>query len=146
RSAVQNDPGAPANTFRFAGELYDSATGLYDLRAREYDPATGRFLSTDPLAPDLSEPSLSAYVYASQRPTLYIDPSGLRGGIWGLAVDWATAPYRDVSGGLASIWSGHVDTWACARAGVDAAAIAAGGFAARGGARAIRARRAAEET
>lgn len=62
---------------RFAGELRDSDTGLYHLRARQYDPATGRFLTTDPLAPKLSEPYPSTYVYAGNRPTALVDPSGM---------------------------------------------------------------------
>ena len=32
---------------RYTGESFDSATGLYHLRARDYDPQTGRFISMD---------------------------------------------------------------------------------------------------
>jgi RHS repeat-associated protein len=32
----------------YRGEQYDSDLGLYYLRARYYNPATGRFLSRDP--------------------------------------------------------------------------------------------------
>jgi RHS repeat-associated protein len=39
----------PANPFLFAGREYDAETGLYYMRARYYDPGTGRFLSPDPL-------------------------------------------------------------------------------------------------
>lgn len=81
RTETQDDPGAPANVLRFAGELRDSDTGLYHLRARQYDPATARFLTTDPLAPKLSEPYPSTYVYANNRPTALIDPSGM-GQVW----------------------------------------------------------------
>src|SRR5438874_659405 len=38
---------------RFAGELIDTETSLYHLRARQYDPGSGRFLSVDPLSPEL---------------------------------------------------------------------------------------------
>ena len=45
------DPGlstdASANPFRFEGFYYDSGIKSYDMQAREYRPATGRFLSED---------------------------------------------------------------------------------------------------
>jgi hypothetical protein len=50
---------------------------LYHLRARQYDPANGRFLTLDPLAQGLAQASISPYVYASDRPTFLTDPSGL---------------------------------------------------------------------
>ena len=37
------------------------------------------FTQTDPLQPDIGSPYPSAYVYASNRPTVIVDPSGLRG-------------------------------------------------------------------
>jgi RHS repeat-associated protein len=70
------DRKAPANPMKFAGELLDADTGLYHLRARQYDPSTGRFLSTDPLAPAITDPYVSSYVYAKNRSTLLTDPSG----------------------------------------------------------------------
>jgi RHS repeat-associated protein len=47
-SETQNDPNAPTSPIKFAAEYLDP-TGLYYLRARQYDLNTGRFLSTDPL-------------------------------------------------------------------------------------------------
>ncbi len=78
RTTVQNDPNAPANPMQFTGEYVDP-TGFYNLRARAYDPSVGRFLTTDPLPPKLSDPYVSAYVYANNRPTLLVDPSGQLG-------------------------------------------------------------------
>src|SRR5206468_12335243 len=75
RSETQNDPSAPQNPFKFAGEQAD-ATGLYYLRARQYDAAVGRFTATDPAQTCTAVPYTSSYVYASNRPTVYIDPSG----------------------------------------------------------------------
>jgi RHS repeat-associated protein len=74
-TASQIDPSAPPNPLGFSGQYFDSTT-LYHLRARQYDPSTGRFLTTDPLAALLSEPFLSPYAYARNRPTVLIDPSG----------------------------------------------------------------------
>jgi RHS repeat-associated protein len=61
---------------RFSGEYLDD-TGLYHLRARQYDPTTGRFRSTDPLAPAIEDPYVSAYVYVGNQPTVFVGPSGL---------------------------------------------------------------------
>lgn len=129
RTSVQNDPSAPANPIRFTGELNDAATGLYDLRAREYDPATGRFLSTDPLGPDPNDPSISPYVYANQRPTLYTDPSGLRGGIWTMIKESITGGVTDTAGCLWSVspFVRHIDVWKCANAAIIIASFYEGG-------------------
>jgi RHS repeat-associated protein len=81
RTTTQNDPAAPANPLRYAGEHLDGS-GLYHLRARQYDPTTGRFTATDPLLRSAAESGISSYVYADNLPTALIDPSGL-GAVWG---------------------------------------------------------------
>jgi len=61
----------------YRGEQYDSDLGLYYLRARYYNPSTGRFLSRDPLDGQAKDPaSLHKYLYASGDPVNLIDPSG----------------------------------------------------------------------
>ena len=68
----------------YRGEQYDSDLGLYYLRARYYNPATGRFLSRDPNDPQLfdadgtpADPkSLHKYLYAGGDPVDGLDPSG----------------------------------------------------------------------
>ncbi|MBD3316820.1 MAG: tandem-95 repeat protein [Chitinivibrionales bacterium] len=63
--------------FRFMGEWLDNETGLYHLRAREYDPRTGMFLSRDPATYIMSEPeSFNSFAYAYGNPFLYADPNG----------------------------------------------------------------------
>lgn len=79
-TATQNDPAAPTNPARFAGEYLDP-TDLYHLRARQYDPSTGRLLGTDPLAPAATDPYVSSYAYVDDSPTAFVDPSGL-GAVW----------------------------------------------------------------
>jgi RHS repeat-associated protein len=69
--------GAPANRFGFAGEASDATSGLSYMRARWYEPGSGRFTALDPLAPTSSDPYRSAYLYADARPTVFGDPSGL---------------------------------------------------------------------
>jgi len=66
------------SALRFAGQYQDAETGLYHLRARKYDPATGRFTSIDPLSRPQVQPGASSYVYADNRPTVFVDPQGLR--------------------------------------------------------------------
>ncbi len=64
------------NMFRFTGEPYDPS-GLVFLRARYYDPFTGRFLTPDTFPGKLTDPlSQNLYVYCGNNPVVYIDPSG----------------------------------------------------------------------
>ncbi len=56
------------------GEQHDAESGLVYLRARSYDPASGRFLQPDPLG--LGGGDHSLYAYAGNRPTLLTDPRG----------------------------------------------------------------------
>ncbi|MDX8149509.1 polymorphic toxin-type HINT domain-containing protein [Lentzea sp. BCCO 10_0061] len=52
-------------------------TGLTHIGAREYDPATGRFVSVDPVM-DTSDPQQwNGYAYANNSPITYSDPTGL---------------------------------------------------------------------
>jgi RHS repeat-associated protein len=65
----------------YRGEQYDPDLGLYYLRARYYNPATGRFMSRDPLEGDPTGPaSLHKYLYANGDPTNRIDPRGMEAG------------------------------------------------------------------
>ena len=58
--------------FGYAGQQYDQGPGTYAMRARTYDPATGRFQSVDPLLDQTGQP----YQYAGDSPTGSTDPSG----------------------------------------------------------------------
>ena len=58
-------------------EQYDSDLGLYYLRARYYNPNTGRFMSRDPEDGNLFDPaSLHKYLYANGDPVDGVDPMG----------------------------------------------------------------------
>jgi RHS repeat-associated protein len=66
----------------YRGEQYDADLGLYYLRARYYNPATGRFLSRDPEDGKATDPaSLHKYLYANGDPVNMADPTG-RGTEW----------------------------------------------------------------
>ena len=46
--------------------------------ARYYSSQYGRFLSTDPLAGDITDPqTLNKYAYVRNNPIGYVDPSGM---------------------------------------------------------------------
>jgi RHS repeat-associated protein len=57
----------------FAGRPSEGTTGLVSLRARHYDPATGRFLQPDPLGIETDQ----LYAYAANNPYVFSDPMGL---------------------------------------------------------------------
>jgi RHS repeat-associated protein len=65
----------------FGGIIQDAVVGMYDAPFREYDTASGRWLSPDPAgmaAVDLANPkSLNRYAYVMANPTTLTDPSGL---------------------------------------------------------------------
>ena len=76
--------GSTPNEFMYRGEQYDSDLGLYYLRARYYNPLTGRFLGRDPEDPGLldsdgipTDPKrLHKYLYAGGDPINRVDPNG----------------------------------------------------------------------
>ena len=61
----------------YTGEAWDEDLGMYYLRARWYDPATGRFNRLDPYAGNIQGPqSLHKYLYCHGNPINGTDPSG----------------------------------------------------------------------
>jgi RHS repeat-associated protein len=78
-------PSSVTNPFRYTGRELDPETGLYYYRARYYDPATGRFLSEDPLQ---FEAGTNFYRYVSNNPLVLRDPSGLDWRWWRRVKDW----------------------------------------------------------
>ncbi len=66
---------------KLLGLNYDENTGLYYLRARYYDPTTGRFTQQDP-----AEDGYNWYVYGNQNPALYVDLNGEVAMIAGIAI------------------------------------------------------------
>jgi len=72
-----NKIGTSPNEMLYRGEQYDPDLGLYYLRARYYNPLTGRFMSRDPENGDhLAPKSLQKYLYADGDPVNGIDPMG----------------------------------------------------------------------
>jgi RHS repeat-associated protein len=72
------------NNFRFPGQYYDQETGLHYNYFRYYDPATGRYVTPDPIG---LEGGINLFLYVAGNPLRWIDPLGL--------VTWPTG-YRYV--------------------------------------------------
>ena len=101
--------------FSYAGEQSDGESGLIYLRARYMDPATGRFISRDPIG--FAGGDVTLYGYVGNNPTNMTNPSGLCGYYYdypdflgpakeaaGAATDWI----HDVGSAVASSesWNG----------------------------------------
>ena len=80
--------GTTANNFRYSGEWLDPNLSFYNLRARYYNQATGRFETMDPgkqaccalrasQVGNIFDPrTLHKYVYAANNPVNVSDPTG----------------------------------------------------------------------
>jgi RHS repeat-associated protein len=69
------NPGAAnLGRFQYTGQAWFPELGLYHYKARFYDPATGRFLQTDPIG---MAGGMNLYAYAGGDPVNASDPSGM---------------------------------------------------------------------
>jgi RHS repeat-associated protein len=69
--------GSTPNNYLYRGEQFDPDLGLYYLRARYYNPATGRFMSRDPEDGQFwDSKTLHKYLYAAGDPVNASDPTG----------------------------------------------------------------------
>ena len=87
RDERRPDAGGPTNPLQYTGQ-YRDPTGLYHLRARQYDTTTGRFTTRDPWQRPNTMPWLSPYQYADGQPTAMTDPSGQGSSFWDDPIGW----------------------------------------------------------
>jgi RHS repeat-associated protein len=75
-SGWENLPSGATNRARFKGAMWmgDAGPELYYMRARWYEPQTGRFVSEDPIG---LAGGMNLYVYAGNDPVNGWDPTGL---------------------------------------------------------------------
>jgi RHS repeat-associated protein len=79
--------GSTVNSYLFAGQQRDAATGFDYLRARYLNTGSGTFLSKDPAEPKLTSPlTANAYIYADDNPVRFVDPTGRQGDLVSLSV------------------------------------------------------------
>ncbi len=63
--------------YKFTGQREEATLGLYDYRARFYDPLLGRFIQPDSIVPGAGNPlAWDRYAYTLNNPVRYTDPSG----------------------------------------------------------------------
>jgi RHS repeat-associated protein len=63
------------NPFQYTGREFDPETGIYEYRARYYDPSIGRFVSEDPIR---FKGGVDFYAYVRNNPVNLADPNGLQ--------------------------------------------------------------------
>ena len=121
-------PAADWNLVRFSSRPVDPESGLVDLRARQYDPRLGRFVTPDP-AGQLG--GMNLYAYVGGDPTSATDPRGL----WPRlpdplgALDEALDAGSDVVGGAGDlVGSGARWTWDNVAAPAIEGTLAAGDY------------------
>jgi RHS repeat-associated protein len=66
--------GSVEQPYTYTGREFDSESGLYYYRARNYDLSTGRFLQEDPIGFDGGD--LNLYTYVFNNPVNLTDPDG----------------------------------------------------------------------
>lgn len=103
-AAIHDAQGAGLNVAKtsllYSGERMDAGTGLQYLRARYYDPTTGRFTRLDPYAGNPTQPlSWHKYLYTHADPINGLDPSG-RSLLGTAFAAFASAQFRALEVGL----------------------------------------------
>ncbi|GGA16862.1 RHS repeat-associated core domain-containing protein [Dyella nitratireducens] len=71
-------PGPAPKGPGYTGHVNDPETNLVYMQARYYDPATGHFLSTDPVRPRAGDAfNFNRYTYVDNNPIMGMDPTGM---------------------------------------------------------------------
>jgi RHS repeat-associated protein len=98
-----SSPGPAPEGPGYTGHVNDPETNLVYMQARYYDPATGHFLSVDPLAPTVGNVfEFNRFSYVNNNPINHIDPNGRciedacvgEGILVGELVEWGVSAYE----------------------------------------------------
>jgi RHS repeat-associated protein len=115
---VTEDSNPGFQPFGYAGGLYDPDTGLVRFGARDYDAATGRWTTKDPIGFGGGDANL--YAYVGGDPVNRVDPSGLAwydavadfsAGFGDTMTFGLTAKIREFSHWIPSRWGGPRTLW-----------------------------------
>jgi RHS repeat-associated protein len=125
--AITATTGSASVPLGYQSQYTDPATGLVDMGARHYSPATGRFITRDSIVGALTAPvSLHRYLYANADPINMFDPDGHWPDWLDNAVDWVVDTASTVGNWIAdtasavgdwiadtasSAWSTATETW-----------------------------------
>jgi RHS repeat-associated protein len=97
-TAASQDPDGDSDVFaynlRLPGQYFDSETGLHYNYFRDYDPATGRYVESDPIG---LKGGINTYSYVDSNPAMSADPTGL--------IRWSGTAF---SGAFVSTYGGGV--------------------------------------
>ena len=94
--------------FGYSSEYTDSESGLQYLRARYYDPSTGRFTQEDSVEDPNNFGNL--YLYCGGDPINFVDPSGYWRKVAKTKYKWK-AEKGDTLSGLAKKLTGNANNW-----------------------------------
>lgn len=72
--------GARTVNLRMPGQYYDAESSLFYNWNRYYNPAIGRYVSSDPIGID---GGLNTFLYAEASPVMHTDPEGRSSIVWG---------------------------------------------------------------
>ena len=100
--------GSTNNGLKYTGRELDNDSGLYQYRARYYDPAVGRFISEDPKG---FGAGVNFFAYVDNNPINANDPSG----------ELANFAIGAIYGGISGIVGGGVSGYAASGKLIDAA-------------------------